>query len=131
MARKRILGAVQDYIRGLQLGARTECPIELVPVSSFVNEDSSREPEFFAVEDNTLHNTLTVEDNMALGELLKALPFSERCVLLLRVFEKLPHKDVALGMGVSLQRTRQLSTLIKRRLCTLYTEKKWPWLQVH
>ena len=127
MARKRILGAVIDYARSLDPGHRRKTPFELIPVASLVDDEDNNEPEFFAVEDNVLQGTLASEDSQALGELLKALPFSERCVLLLRVFEKVPHKDIALGMGVSANRTRQLVSLLKRRLCSIYTEGAWPW----
>lgn len=132
LAQHRIRGAIKDYARKLMIGPYAEFPIPVVPVPSLpyveIAEGSSCSLEDLCEGTDTVQEKIEKEqDQKALGEVLRAMPLVERCFLLLRVFEKVPHKEVAHAMGFSLNRSLQLGTLVRRRLKALKAGNEWPW----
>lgn len=128
LARQRIKGAVIDFLRRATPGARSECPLEFIPVSCLIPEEEPELAEnFFPSEGLYLEEQHEAEDSACLGKVLLRMPFSEKCVLLLKLFERLSHEEIALGMGVTTHRTRQLMTMIRKRLRALHGTPEWPW----
>ena len=127
MARQRIRGSVVDHVRATLVGThKAKHPMDVVPMSALVEDNE--QVDFSTGQDLVLNEVISNEESASVGELLLSMPFSERCSLLLRVLEQVPHEDFSTGMGFSKARSAQLTTMVKRRLAMKLEDGTWPWV---